>query len=249
MKITKFVFYNKLSLLLIVSFLTANTALAQSSEETIAKYFDQTIGYENLEINNGNVHVNEYRILNNKNRYYPSEKFETGNITYNNQDYFDVAIKYDLYKDILVYKPQGSDVISINLIQEKVSAFKINNKNFVYLNSLHFPLSPIKSGYYEKSTSGKNFTLYIRHHKDKREILKGASVFNEFDDNYEYFIQKDASFYKLSRKKDIIELFPDHKKKINDFYSSYRKLEKSDGPLFYEKLMTYIHNAVENTPL
>lgn len=249
MKNIKSVFFYKITAFTTGFFFTVTIALAQSSEETIAKYFDRTIGNGNLEINNGNVHVNDFQILNNKNCYYPSEKFENGNITYNNQNYYDLAIKYDLYKDILVYKPQASDVISINLNPEKTSSFYINKKKFIYINSLLFPLSPIKSGYYEENISEKNFTFYIKHHRDRREIIKETSVLNEFNDNYEYYIKKDGSFYKISAKKDLIKLFPERKKTINEFYSSFRKLEDSNEPLFYEKLMTYLHNDIENNPI
>jgi len=249
MKIKKNVFYYKLLILLCVFFLRVDTTLAQTSDETIAKYFDRSIGNGNLEINNGSVHVNEFRILNNKHPYYPTEKFEIGNITYNNQHYFDLAIKYDIYKDILVYKPQASDIISINLIPEKTSSFNINKKKFVYLNSFLSPLNPIKSGYYEESVVGKNFTLYIKHHRDRKEIIHETSVLNEFNDKYEYYIKKDASFHKLNTKKDLIKLFPERKRTITDFYSSFRKLEDSDRTLFYEKLMTYLRNAIENNPI
>ncbi|CAM3533374.1 hypothetical protein FSS13T_03360 [Flavobacterium saliperosum S13] len=223
-----------------------NIAQAQTSEEVLTKHFDQSLGSENLDINNGTVHVNEFRVLNNKHRYYPSDNFETGNVTYNNQQYFDIPLKYDLYKDILVYKPQNSGIISINLIHDRVTSFRINNRNFILINSLLFPLSPIKTGYYEENVSGKNFTFYIRHHRDKREVLKGASVFNEFDDNYEYFIKRNGAFNKISSKKDLIKLFPEQKRKINDFYSASGKLKKTDELLFYEKLITYLNNAIEN---
>lgn len=226
--------------------LAVNILAAQTSEEVLTKYFDQTIGSENLDINNGSVHVNEFRILNNKHRYYPADNFETGTVTYNNQQYFDIPLKYDLYKDILVYKPKNSDIISINLIHDRVTGFTINNKKFIYINSLLFPLNPIKTGYYEENLSGKDFIFYIRHHRDKREVLKGASVFNEFDDNYEYFIKRDGIFNKVSTKKDLIKLFPDQKRKINDFYSASGKLKKTNEPLFYEKLITYVNNAIEN---
>lgn len=223
-----------------------NIVQAQTSEEILTKHFDQSLGSENLDINNGTVHVNEFRVLNNKHRYYPSDNFETGNVTYNNQQYFDIPLKYDLYKDILVYKPENSGIISINLIHDRVTSFRINNRNFILINSLLFPLSPIKTGYYEENVSGKNFTFYIRHHRDKREVLKGASVFNEFDDNYEYFIKRDGAFNKISSKKDLIKLFPEQKRKINDFYSASGKLKKTDELLFYEKLITYLNNAIEN---
>lgn len=226
--------------------LAVNTVQAQSSEEIITKHFDQTIGMENLDINNGTVHVNEFRILNNKHRYYPTDSFETGNVNYNNQQYFNVALKYDLYKDVLIYKPINSDVISINLIPERVASFTLNNRKFIYINHFIFPLSPIKTGYYEESVTGKNFIFYIRHHRDKREILKGSSVYNEFDDNYEYFIKKENAFTEISAKKDIIKLFPEQKRKINDFYSASSKLKKTDEKAFFEKLLTYLNNAIEN---
>ncbi|WP_051369534.1 hypothetical protein [Flavobacterium cauense] len=237
--------YSKL-LLTSLLIIAISTAQAQSSEEVLTKHFDQTLGIENLDINNGTVHTNEFRILNNKHRYYPSDNFEIGKVNYNNQQYYDISLKYDIYKDILVYKPKNSDIISINLIQDRVSSFMINNKKFIYIDNLFFPLSPIKTGYYEESISGKNFIFYIKHHRDKREVLKGASVYNEFDDNYEYLIKKDDAFIKINSKKDIIKLFPEQKRKINDFYSANGKLKNNEETVFYEKLLTYLSNAIEN---
>lgn len=221
--------------------------IAQTSSEIISKAFDQTIGKENLEISNGTVHVNEFRILNNKHNYYPSDAFEKGNITYNNQDYIDLDLKFDIYKDILIYKPQPSDEISINLIKEKIAAFTLNKRKFVYLNQLLHPLSPINTGYYEENFIGKKFAFYIKHHRDKRDVYKESSIFQEFDDNYEYYIKKDGAFYTITSKKDIIKLFPNHKRKINDFYAAFRKTEKENEPMFYEKLMVYLNNSLEYT--
>ncbi|KGO96439.1 hypothetical protein Q767_05915 [Flavobacterium enshiense DK69] len=201
-----------------------------------------------MDINNGIIHINEFRILNNKHRYYPNDKFEIGSATYNSQNYYDIPLKYDIYKDILIYRPQESEAISIELIHEKVTAFSINNKKFVYLNNIYFPMMQIKPGYYEENISGKNFIFYIKHHRNKREILKGSSVFYEFDNDYEYLLEKNGTFNKISSKKDLIKLFPEYKRKINDFYSSSKKILKSDEPLFYEKMMTYLNNETANNP-
>lgn len=245
MKIKASSFY--INLLLTVLFtLAAKKAQAQYSEEVLTKYFDQRLGCENLEINNGTVHVNEFRVSNNKHRYYPNDIFEKGNITYNSQQYFDIAIKYDIYNDILVYKPQNSNIISINLIKEKATSFTINNKKFVYIDHLLYPLSPIKTGYYEECVSGKSFIFYIRHHRNRREIIKGSSIYNEFDDNYEYYIKSESTFNRINSKKDILKIFPELKQKINDLYSAYDKLKKTNETAFYEKLMTYLNNTIEN---
>lgn len=243
---TKALLFYANPLLTVLFALAANKAQAQYSEEVLTKYFDQRFGYENLEINNGTVHENEFRVSNNKHCYYPNENFEKGNITYNNQQYFDIPIKYDLYNDILVYKPQNSNIISINLIKEKVSSFTINNKNFIYIDNLFSPLSHIKKGYYEESVSGKNFVFYIKHHRSRREIIKESSIYHEFDDNYEYYIKSEGAFHKISSKKDVMKIFPELKQKINDLYSAYDKLKKTNEAVFYEKLMTYLNNTIEN---
>lgn len=235
--------------LFLCSFLSFGThyAIGQTSSKTLSKAFDQAIGKENLELSNGPVHVTEFRIYGNKHNFYPADSFEKGNITYNNQEYFDIDIKYDLYKDILLYKPQASEAISINLIQEKVSKFTINQRNFIFLDKLLYPLSPISSGYYEENFSGKDFTFYIKHHRDKQDVIKGTSIFHEFDDNYEYYLKKGSSFFIIDSKKDIIKLFPEQKRKINEFYAAFRKMANDDQPKFYEKLIAYLQNSTDNT--
>lgn len=217
-----------------------------SSVETLTKAFDNSIGKENLEISNGTLHVNEFRILNNMHQYYPSDSFTIGSLTYKQQEYYETALKYDIFKDIVVYKPRESEVVSINLIQNDINSFKINNRKFVYLNQLDFPLSQIKTGYYEEYISGKQFTFYIKHHKDKREVLKTETIFIEFDNNYSYFVRKGDAFYEINSKKDIIHLFPEIKRQINDYCSSYRNLKTTDEQLYYEKIFTAINKIQEN---
>ncbi|HSD14679.1 MAG TPA: hypothetical protein VLB74_08530 [Flavobacterium sp.] len=236
----------KLLIAFAIVFFNLNHLQGQSSDETLFKAFDLAIGKENLAINNGPIHINEYRIINNKHQYYPTEKFENSSIVYNDQLYFDIPIKYDIYKDLVIYRPQESNAIGIELIREKTTSFTVNNKKFIYIANLFFQINQIKPGYYEENVTGKNFIFYIKHHRDKREILKGSSVFYEFEDNYEYYIKKDNSFNRISSKKDLIRLFPEYKRKINDFYFSSKKLLKSNEPLFFEKMITYLTNAMEN---
>jgi hypothetical protein len=218
----------------------------QTSTEILSKAFDASIGRENLPISNGTVHYNPYRISNNRHYYYPSDRFEKGIVKYNGQEYFDAYILYDTYKDLLLYKIRESDLVSINLIPEKATAFTLNKRNFVFISSSQFPLSQIKTGYYEENLSSIHFHFYIRHHRDKREVLKGTTAFAEFDDNYSFYIRKEDAFYEITSRKDVIRLFPEYKRKINDFHAANRNLERTDSPLFYEKLMAYLNNSIEN---
>ncbi|MEW5674951.1 hypothetical protein ABGT15_01400 [Flavobacterium enshiense] len=232
-----------LPLLVLLSFYTAK---AQTSIETLSEAFDQTIEKENLNINNGVYHTNIFRISNNKHQYYPSEKFSKGTINYEGQDYFNRSVKYDIYLDNLILQPIESEVVSFNLTPQKTGCFKINGRKFIYLNNLDFPMSTIKTGYYEENICNSNFTFYIRHHRDKREVIKDVKILIEFDDNYEYFLKKEGAFHKISSRKDVIKIFPQHKRKINDFYLASRQLEKENLPLFYEKLFSYLNTVIDH---
>ena len=80
-----------ITVLLMPFFSNAQTAL--QFEKTTTE-FDQFLERENLPISNGILHVSPYRVINGKNRYYPTDGFSEGNVEYNKQWYFKIPIKY-----------------------------------------------------------------------------------------------------------------------------------------------------------
>lgn len=220
---------------------------AQSGEIQLAKAYDSIAGIQGLSISNGLIHSNPYPVQNGKYRYFRSDKFEKGTVIYNDQYYYDIDVKYDLYNDILIFKPVGeTNNMGIELIPQNVNAFLINGKRFVNLNKVVSPLFTFIKGYYEENISGKNFTFYIKRHKDRRETVTGTRIYNEFENNDEYYVYRDNNFYKVASKSDVIALFPDLKKKINDIYSMNKSIEKEDKTQFFEELMQKINNLLEN---
>ena len=220
---------------------------AQSEEIQLAKTYDSIAGTQGLNISNGLLHSNPYPVQNGKYRYFNADKFQKGTVIYNDQHYYDVDIKYDLYNDIIVFKPTGqTESVGIELNPQNVNAFFINGKRFVNLNKVVSPLFTFIKGYYEENISGKNFTFYIKRHKDRREIANGTRIYNEFENNDEYYIYRDNIFHKIASKSDVIALFPDLKKKINDIYSMNKSIQKEDKTQFFEELMLKINNLLEN---
>ena len=221
----------------------SNAQAALQFEKTTTE-FDQFLERDNLPISNGILHISPYRITNGKNRYYPTDGFSQGNVEHNNQWYFKVPIKYDLFSDLIIYKTLDSETISIELTQESVQSFSINNKKFLYLTGGLNLNSVIKNGYYEENYKGKHFTFYIKHKRTKRDVLKNQSVMHEFDDYYSYYLFADSIFHRIQTKKDLIRLYPNVKSKINDFYIMNRSLEKNDKTAFYELLAPYLDTAL-----
>ncbi|UUC45744.1 hypothetical protein [Flavobacterium cerinum] len=208
---------------------------------------DSIVGKQSLAINNGYFHSNPYPIINGKYRYYTSsDKYLKGTVVYENQTYYDFDVKYDLFQDILVYQPSAeSGNIGIELAQQNVDNFIINNKKFVNLSKTVSPMITFIKGYYEENLVGKNFIFYVKHHKDKREITNGTRTYYEFNDNNEYYIFQNGNYHKIASKSDVVALFPDHKKKINDLYSMNKSTEKENKYLFYEDLIHKINSLLE----
>jgi hypothetical protein len=219
---------------------------AQSNNnESIYNWFDKTIGKETLGVNNGVIHTNYDRTLNGQNRYFDSNKFIIGNVNYDAQDYFNVNLKYDIYNDELVLKPHGeSDYININLTKEKVKTFTIYNTKFINLN-LELPQG-FSKGYYEENLTSKSFIFYIKHYKEKKELLKERGAFIEYFYKNEFILFSENKFNKINSKSEILKLFPNHKNEISNFHKTYRDLKKENELKFMKNLMTYINNLLQN---
>ena len=63
------------------------------AQSSIDEHFDQTIGKENLPLNNGVFYYNPYK-TNNTNQYYHTNKYLVGNIIYENQFYNNSVVCY-----------------------------------------------------------------------------------------------------------------------------------------------------------
>ncbi|MFN7043802.1 MAG: hypothetical protein ACK4M1_01285 [Flavobacterium sp.] len=219
-------------------FLLINSSLY--SQNKIEDFFDNSVGKENLPLNNGTFYFNTFKTLN-THQYYHTNKYSVGTLVYDNQYYNTVNLKYDSFRDVLVFKPFGeSENFGIILISEKVLHFTINNKNFTNLSFITKDSLKNVKGYYEENLKGKDFTFYIKHKKDRREFIKNQVVYADFGIYNEFLIFKSNIYHPIKSKKDVTILFPIHKKEINTFYSDNSKLSKDNKTEFYEKLFRFI---------
>ncbi len=204
-------------------------------------WFDKNVGIESLDIKNGAAHLNFDKTIDNQNRYYGSDDFKIGNVNYNNQNYFDLFFKYDIYEDELVLRPYNeSNNTKINLIKENINYFTLGNEKFVNLRELN--KTTFKGGYYEEVVINNNIILYIKYHKEKKKNIKDESNVIEYLPRFEFILFKENKFNLINEKKEIIALFPANKTKINDFYLMNKNLRKENASLFMKNLIKYINN-------
>nr|WP_294787321.1 hypothetical protein [uncultured Flavobacterium sp.] len=225
-----------------IFFTIYNLHSQSSNQASVYNWFDNTVKKENLPINNGKLHTNFDKLLGKVDRYYISDKFSHGNLGYENQEYFDTDLKYDIYKDELILKSEGDGLIEINLIKENVQYFKLYDRKFVNLNSDKLLPANLRSGYYEENQVGKNFIFYIKHYKDKKEIIKGTENFIDYYYKNQFVLFINGKYNLVNSKSELIKLFPNEKNKINDFYLLNRNLKSENEPRFMENLMRYINS-------
>ncbi len=220
---------------------------SQSNEKSsLYDYFDEAVGKDNLNINNGIVHSEPFRPITGKNRYY-IEEFQIGNISFEGQIYSDVNLKYDILNDQVIYKQNGSsENLPINLIVEKVDYFFIKNKKFVNLKAESIKFPSIINGIHEEAYVD-NLSLYIKHFKEKVKVFQSDGIYYNFIYKNNYILKYNNYFYKVESEKDFKKLFPDFKKEINSFYTANRKLERSDKSQFMENLTKQINGFLRKS--
>jgi hypothetical protein len=242
--------YQKKAIYLLIfgTFLNISYLHSQSVEKSsLYDYFDEAVGKDNLNINNGIVHSEPFRPLAGKNRYY-TEKFNLGDISYEGQIYSNVNLKYDILLDQVIYKQNGSsENLPINLITQKVDYFFIKNKKFVNLKEESIKFPSLIKGIYEETYVGDNISLYTKHFKEKVKSLQADVVYYNYIYKINYFIKYKNYFYKVESEKDFKKIFPDYKKEINGIYKTDKKLEDSNKNQFMENLTKQINGLLKKS--
>ena len=222
-------------------FLSFQSIHSQNNNEiTTYNWFDKNLGVESLDFKNGPAHFNFDKTVEGQNRYYISDQFKNGSIEYKDQNYFDLYLKYDINADELILRPYSeSNHTQINLIKENVTSFKLGSQKFVNLKDIP---SNFKGGYYDETLNDDKSVLYIKYFKEKNNVQKDNLFLIEYRSKYDFILLKDNTFTLINDKKEIIKLYPEKKRKINDFYFMNRTLKKDDPGLFMKNLMKYINN-------
>lgn len=214
-----------------------------NNEVSVLKWFDKNAGQNTLPISNGKLHLNFDRIIGKVDRYYNSKELTKGSLGYDSQEYFEVFLKYDIYKDEIILTSEGAtDLIKANLIKEKIQYFKIDGRKFINLKIENLSTLNYRGGYYEENLIGKNFSFYIKHYKLQEEIIKNNTIYVDYTYKNEFLLFIKEKYIILNTKSQLLKLFPNDRKKIKDYYLSNRKLKKENEAQFMENLMRYIDN-------
>jgi len=223
--------------------LFSNTIDAQTDtkKNDLHEIFDSTIGEEASGIYNGIQYNNEFVVLNEKHQFYDTNNFLEEYVQYNDQDYHNVHLKYDLFYDEIIIRPQNaSDGLAFKLIKALVDGFSLNGKTFVNLKAIDLKTNePI--GYCERLSGTELFDLYKKYVKKASKQVKGEQVFYQFNLDHSYYLSYNNVHSRATTRSELIAIFPHYKSIIKDYCKAYRRLLKSDPDVFMKLLLVRLN--------
>lgn len=190
------------------------------------KAYDAIVHGNNSGYYNGPEFQDVYLTNTGSNRYLKQFDFSIGSITYKNQTYFDVLLKYDIYEDQLITRSDDDlKLFKVNLISDYITEFKIHNREFVKIPELDDG-NAIR--FYEIGHKGENLSLFIKHHKRKKEINVNFTLRYDFIPANYYVLYKNYSYQEFESIKNLKNLLPQQEKQIQNYYKKNKSVYKSD---------------------
>ncbi len=219
---------------------------SQNSNVALYNWFDEAIGKSNLDLNNGILFVNTDKTQKDNHRFYLDELFTKGMINFDNQNYFDVVLNYDVYKGLVIIKPNGNlDRRGIYLANIKTAFFELNSTKFINLSFKKPMPKGFDDGFYEEVFKVNDFTLFSKLKKSKSDLIVDLTLYDYYLTTINFIVLKNNLFYKINSEKSISKLFPNQKKIISDFYADNYRLESSNKKAFFKILFQTLNSTIK----
>ena len=167
-----------------------------------------------------------------------SEKFEQGNVLFRGKWYRGVQLNLNAHRDELnIISPVQGIILSLN--KQAVDSFSFGNHAFVHYRSGEFSL--LGNGYYQVLFEG-NVKLY----KKIRRQYYGRIEYANFQKGYtlfeDFYLWKEKRWHKIGTKGDLIKLYADQKRVINNLLRSKGLRFKKDREVSLIEILYLLDN-------
>ncbi|MEM9648344.1 MAG: hypothetical protein AAF969_07670 [Bacteroidota bacterium] len=186
----------------------ASMAQLQEAEQEYYNWFDGITGVENSNLYEGTLTVENYALEKGSHRFFESPNYLVGSIVYDDQAYFGISMKYDIYEDeLLLGLRSDSGIKLLQLIKDRVREFTIDGRRFRNMGC-GMDEQAHGSGFYEVLQENASFSFLKKHYKEKFSKYGKNRVFHKFTDMTKYFLVYKNHCYTIKSKKDIFKIFP-----------------------------------------
>jgi len=168
-----------------------------------------------------------------------------GTITYDGFYYKNVKMMYDQYADEAIIL-LTNNIMPICLVSEKVTSFDVLGHHFIYLanKNLNDKTSLLKTGFYDELYGG-NTQVIARRAKVTQTQNDFQTLVTYFLPVTSYYIYKNGIYYTISSQGDILDVFKDHKKEIQQYAKANKIKYKKDREQAIVKIAAYYDHLTE----
>jgi hypothetical protein len=160
-----------------------------------------------------------------------------GEVNINDMTFKNLPLRYDIYNDELVIMVSQGTFVQLN--KELIKGFLLfwENKNMVFENFGTGPGNPIR-GFGQVLYRG-NICLIEK----QKKLIQELAVQNKIDEFYQkqfLYILKNGIFYRITRKKDMLNVLSDKEEQLKSFLREKRiKVRKKNPESFLPVIIFY----------
>lgn len=168
--------------------------------------------------------------------YFGGNDYVSGSVLYDGVLYRKIFMKYDELKDVLVIRKDNN---AIQLLNEKVSIFKLPDHSFSRLVKDNHSKELAITGFYEQLYTGQVavFKKVIKTIVESLDMTNG--ILRSIDQKIYFYLHTNNGYILIKNKGDLIDALPIHKKEIRKFIDSGSLSFKKDPADFIVKVATY----------
>ena len=141
--------------------------------------------------------------------FFDTNKFQMGNISYQEFKYRNIPLKFDEFKNLLVTYNANHE-FEMALVNEKIAEFIIGEHQFIHLTKDSVKQYNPSPGYYELLYDGFS-KVVVRYHKRIEASLKAEDNTSSFVEYAQYFVFVKNEYHLIESISDFLSLHPAQK--------------------------------------
>ncbi|UOG75329.1 hypothetical protein MTX78_01725 [Hymenobacter tibetensis] len=159
-------------------------------------------------------------------QFFLSPEEHRGNVYYNNHQFKDIALAYDIALDQVVLK-HPTTPLYLSLLNENVRHFTLDNHRFIRLVADSSTSKVLRTGYYEVLVDS-SVQLLAKRIKIRQERANQGKIEIEFFPGDKLFVRKGAVYHPVGSKKSLTRLFADRGKEVQKYIQANKLKFKKD---------------------
>ena len=220
---------------------------SQTSEEPYYNWFDSLVSIQNAGLYSGVEYIDTDRATAEAHKFFQTPKFVKGDVVFQNQTYYNVSLKYNVFDDRLIVKLSNqSSETALAPIKAFTSGFHLGFHQFVLVNDAQAVASG-NTGYYELLQENNHFRLLKKYNKSRiTKFDTGRSFFEFKDARADYLLHYKGGYYSVNSKRELTKLFPQFKKEINAVRENKNKTDEAAQNSYIKNVMQRIQGLMSN---